>query len=211
MLRVKVCGLNDPLNVKAISESGADFLGFIFYPDSKRFVGRNPDKMMFMDVPEGIKKTGVFVNENPSRILELSEFARLDVIQLHGNESVEYCRSLKMSGLLIIKTFSVGSDFDPAKTDLYSDACDYFLFDTKSVNHGGSGSKFNWKIIENYTFNKPFFLSGGIGPEDSGIVTEIVSKHFYAIDINSRFEILPGIKDAVRVKNFINEIKRSCK
>jgi phosphoribosylanthranilate isomerase len=209
MIRVKVCGLNDPSNVKAISESGADFIGFIFYPGSKRYVGDYPDKMLFANVSAGIKKTGVFVNEESKMILESAKSSELEVIQLHGDESVDYCKFLKASGLSIIKTFRVGKDFDPGITDQYSDACDYFLFDTKDEYHGGSGHKFNWRILGNYYFKKPFFLSGGIGPEDSGIAATIVNQQFYAVDVNSRFEIFPGIKDAVRVKNFINEIKRS--
>jgi phosphoribosylanthranilate isomerase len=209
MIKVKVCGLNDPSNVKAISECGPDFIGFIFYPGSKRFAGEYPDKKLFMNVPEGINKTGVFVNEESSRILELAQYAELKVIQLHGNESVNYCKSLKASGLLIIKSFRVGKYFDPRITDHYTDACDFFLFDTESEYHGGSGKKFNWSILGNYGFKKPFFLSGGIGPEDTGIVATIINQQFYAVDVNSRFEILPGIKDAARVKNFINEIKRS--
>ena len=209
MIRVKVCGLNNPLNVKAISECGADFIGFIFYPGSKRYVGKYPDKMLFRNVSAGIKKTGVFVNEESKRLLKSAKSAELEVIQLHGNESVDYCKFLKDSGLSIIKTFGVGADFDPGITDQYSDACDYFLFDTKNEYHGGSGDKFNWSILGNYCFKKPFFLSGGIGPEDSGIAATIANQQFYAVDVNSRFEILPGIKDTVRVKNFINEIKRS--
>jgi phosphoribosylanthranilate isomerase len=209
MIRVKVCGLKDPLNVKAISACGADFVGFIFYPGSKRYVGKCPDKMLFRNVSEGINKTGVFVNEELPAVLKLAKFADLEVIQLHGDESVKYCKLLKASGLLVIKTFGVGADFDPGITDRYSDACDYFLFDTKYEYHGGSGDKFNWSILGNYSFKKPFFLSGGISPEDTGIVATLINQQFYAVDVNSRFEILPGIKDAVRVKNFINEIKRS--
>jgi len=211
MMRVKVCGLNDPSNVKAISECGADFIGFIFYPGSKRFVGVYPDKMLFKNVPEGIKKTGVFVNEESKKILESAKYAELDIIQLHGNESVNYCKLIKASGLSVIKTFGVGADFNPGITDRYSDACDYFLFDTKNEYHGGSGIKFNRSLIGKYGFKKPFFLSGGIGPEDSGIASAIGNRQFFAVDVNSRFEITPGVKDAVRVKNFIKEIKRNCK
>jgi phosphoribosylanthranilate isomerase len=209
MISVKVCGLNNPLNVKAISESGPDFIGFIFYPDSKRYVGRIPDKALFLNVPEGIMRTGVFVNEDSERILELAKYADLDIIQLHGNESINYCKSLRASGLQIIKTFAVGADFDPGVTDQYSKACDYFLFDTKYEKHGGTGNKFDWGKLKNYSFKKPFFLSGGIGPEDTNIKAAVLNNQLFAIDINSRFEISPGIKNAVSVKNFINEIKRS--
>lgn len=208
MISVKVCGLNNPLNVKAISECGADFIGFIFYRDSKRYVGRIPDKSLFLNVPRGIIRTGVFVNEDSERILKLTKYANLDIIQLHGDESVNYCKSLKDSGLQIIKTFGVGADFDPGVTDQYSKACDYFLFDTKHEKYGGTGNKFDWGMLKNYSFKKPFFLSGGISPEDTDIILSVANDQFFAIDINSGFEISPGIKDAVRVKNFINQIKR---
>jgi len=209
MIRVKVCGLNDPSNVKAISECGADYIGFIFYPGSLRYVGRYPDKNLFRNVPAGIKKTGVFVNEESSKVHEMAVYAALDVIQLHGIESVNYCKSMKATGLTVIKSFAVGIDFDPRITDRYSKGCDYFLFDTKSKYHGGSGEKFNWSILRNYDFKNPFFLSGGIGPDDTHIEAFAENPQFHAVDVNSRFEIKPGIKDFVSVQKFINEIKRS--
>ena len=209
MIRVKVCGLNDPSNVKAVSECGVDFIGFVFYPGSKRYVGEYPDKTLFMNLPEGILKTGVFVNEESEKVLELAEYAELRVIQLHGNESVIYCKRIKASGLLIIKTFGVGDDFDPRITDRYSEACDFFLFDTKTSHYGGSGNKFSRNRLSNYSYKRPFFLSGGVGPEDSGISAILLDKQFYAVDVNSRFEIRPGIKDPVLIKRFIDEIKRS--
>jgi phosphoribosylanthranilate isomerase len=208
LLRVKVCGLNNPLNVKMISEVGVDFIGFIFYRDSKRYIGKALDRTLFSNVTAGIKKTGVFVNEQPSKVLELSEYAGLDVIQLHGNESVDYCRSLRASGLLIIKTFGVGTGFDPSITELFSEVCDYFLFDTKHEKQGGTGNKFDWSLLGNYYFKKPFFLSGGIGPEDTNIQMVVLNNQLFGVDINSRFEISPGIKDTTSVRNFINEIKR---
>ena len=211
MIRVKVCGLNDPLNVTAISETGVDFIGYIFYRGSVRFVGELPDKKLFSNVKNRIKRVGVFVNEDPVKVKELAEYASLDLIQLHGNESVSYCASLKDDGLKIIKTFGVGNDFDPGETDLYSEVCDFFLFDARQEKHGGAGKKFEWGLLKNYPFVKPFFLSGGIGPEDVDITPGVLNRQFFAIDINSRFEISPGIKDAGSVKNFINEIKRSDK
>lgn len=209
MIRVKVCGLNDPSNVKAVSGCGVDFIGFVFYPGSKRYVGEYPDKTLFMNVPEGILKTGVFVNEESEKVLELAEYAELRVIQLHGNESVIYCKRIRASGLLIIKTFGVGDDFDPKITEPYSEACDFFLFDTKTSHYGGSGNKFNRNRLRNYSYKRPFFLSGGVGPEDSDISATLLDKQFYAVDVNSRFEIRPGIKDPVIIKRFIDEIKRS--
>lgn len=206
-LKVKVCGLKDPLNVKLISECGADFLGFIFFRNSKRFVGSSPDKMLFSGISEFIKKTGVFVDEEPARILEWIEYAGLDAIQLHGNESVNCCKSLKDTGLQVIKAFGVGKGFDPGITDGYSAVCDFFLFDTKQAEYGGSGNKFDWNILNGYPFKKPFFISGGIGPGDKDISAIVSNEQFFGIDINSRFEVSPGIKDAIAVKKFINDIK----
>lgn len=206
-IRVKVCGLTDPSNVKIISGCGPDYLGFIFYPQSKRFVGHLPDKTLFSGIPEGVKKTGVFVNEEPDRILELAEYLELHVVQLHGNESVSCCKSIKASGLTVIKAFGADAGFDPQSTDRFSDVCDFFLFDTKHADYGGSGKKFDWNILNDYSFKKPFFISGGIGPEDKTVKSIVTNDRFFGVDINSRFETSTGIKDANTVRNFINEIK----
>jgi phosphoribosylanthranilate isomerase len=206
-ISIKVCGLKDPSNVKIISGCGADYLGFIFYPHSKRFVGDLPDKMLFSGLPEGIKKTGVFVDEAPGRIIELAKYAKLDVVQLHGNESVSCCRSIKSSGLTVIKAFGADACFDPHSTDQFSDVCDFYLFDTKHADYGGSGIKFDWNILNDYSFKKPFFISGGIGPEDKAVRSTVKNDRFFGVDINSRFETSPGIKDANLVRYFINEIK----
>jgi len=207
MIRVKVCGLSDPLNVKAISETGIDYAGFIFYPGSKRYVGPTPDKSLFSGVPERIKKAGVFVNEEPEKLLHQAEYATLDIIQLHGSESVTYCKLLKGKGFEVIKVFGVGPDFDPRKTDAYSEVCDYFLFDTSHMQLGGTGIKFEWELLIDHSFAKPFFLSGGIGPDDHEKAAAILNNKFYAVDINSRFEMSTGIKDAAMVKKFISKIK----
>jgi len=207
MNRVKVCGMNDPLNVKEIAEAKPDFMGFIFVPGSPRYVGKVPEKELFHNVPGGIKRIGVFFNENNQRILDVSVRTGLDIVQLHGNESPLACLQLKSSGLKIIKAFNIEKDFSFEYLVQYMSVCDYFLFDTKSEKPGGSGIKFNWMKLEEYSLDKPFFLSGGIGPEDAGVIKSMENKGFFAIDINSRFETSPGMKDAALVKTFINEIK----
>lgn len=207
MIRVKVCGMRDPLNIRDISETMPDYLGFIFYQSSKRYVGDNPDPQLFRDIASNIKKVGVFVDESRHRILELASMAGLTAVQLHGNESAELCGELKASGLTVIKTFNIGLNFRFSSAESYTKCCDFFLFDTKSNTAGGSGKKFSWEQLEDYTFDKPFFLSGGIGPEDSRLIRSLRNKGLYAADINSRFEISPGVKDAVQVKAFITEIK----
>lgn len=207
MIRVKVCGMHEPLNVKEIAEAKPHFIGFIFYSGSKRYVGDYPDPELFRNVPAGIKKTGVFYNENIESILDKSASTGLDAIQLHGTESPESCYKLKSSGLIVIKTFHIGPDFSFGSLKPYIGGCDFFLFDTKSEIPGGSGKKFDWERLAGYSEDKPFFLSGGIEPGDSSVIKLLRNKGLYAVDINSRFEISTGVKDVLKVKEFIKEIK----
>jgi phosphoribosylanthranilate isomerase len=208
MIKIKVCGISDPLNVIEIAEVKPDYMGFIFHPGSPRYVGREPDRSLFK-VPAGIPKIGVFVNEETSKILDLTLSNGLDMIQLHGKESHSYCSKLRTSGLKIIKAFSIAEYFDFEMLNQYMPVCDYFLFDTKTEKFGGSGIKFNWNILTQYQLDKPFFLSGGIGPDDAGLIRNIENRGFFAVDVNSRFETTPGIKNVTLVKNFINEIKNN--
>ena len=208
MIKIKVCGMVDPVNLGEIAGTAPDFIGFIFYPGSKRYVGNSPDVSLFRNIPSGILKTGVFVNQESTLIIEITGRYGLDLVQLHGNESVEYCNSLRKTGLKIIKAFEMSDSFDFMTLNNYSEACEYFLFDTKTGIKGGSGSKFNWTKMDEYQLEKPFFLSGGIGPGDALMVRQINHKSLFAVDINSRFEIRPGIKDRDKIEAFINEIKR---
>lgn len=197
----------DPLNVREIGEEKPDFMGFIFFPPSPRYVGEEPDMALFKNVPPSVKRTGVFVNEDNRIILNISVRTGLDIIQLHGNESPVTCLQLKSSGLTLIKTFNIYDEFSFEGLNEYMPVCDYFLFDTRSDLPGGSGRKFNWAKLESYNLDKPFFLSGGIGPEDTGVIRSISNRGFFAVDINSRFETSPVHKDAKLVKKFIEEIK----
>ena len=206
MSKIKICGMKDPVNVKEISDLNPDYIGFIFYNGSPRFVGAKPDMKIFGNVPPEIKKVGVFLNETSQRIIEISFSTGIDVIQLHGNESPDYCDRIKSFGLTVIKAFNINKEFSFESLIPYLSKCDYFLFDTKSRMHGGSGIKFDWEKLEGYYFDKPFFLSGGIGPADTDLLKTIRNKVF-AVDINSRFEIAGGIKDIELVKTFINSIK----
>jgi phosphoribosylanthranilate isomerase len=209
MIRVKVCGMTDPGNVGEIVGAKPDYIGFIFFPESPRFTGEEPDKKLFSGIPPQIKKVGVFINEDNQTIINNAISFGLNMIQLHGNESVKACGDLKSSGLGVIKVFSIGERFDFKSILKYMQVCDYFLFDTRGEKHGGSGKKFDWKILEAYTIDKPFFLSGGIDEGDAGELRSIVNRGLFAVDINSRFEISPGIKDFTKVKKFINEIKQA--
>jgi phosphoribosylanthranilate isomerase len=208
MLKVKVCGMTDPANIKEVAEAGPDFMGFIFYPKSPRFVGKDPGPEIFDNVPADILKVGVFVHEDPVTVIEIAAMTGLDLVQLHGTETPDYCESLKLSGLKIIKAFGICdyTDFDIYAS--FMDVCDYFLFDTRNEKYGGSGKKFNWEIVAGYKLDKPFFLSGGIGPADAIQLKGIQNEKLMAVDVNSLFETSTGIKDARALKSFIEEIKK---
>jgi phosphoribosylanthranilate isomerase len=199
----------NPMNVTEIGDIKPDFMGFIYYKGSPRYVGSDPDKSLFYNVPPGITKTGVFVDEKPDEILRLSDWSGLGMIQLHGNESPDYCSYLRSSGLKIIKVFSIAESFDVEFINMFSEVCDYFLFDTRTGKAGGSGIKFDWNKLKAYQLDKPFFLSGGIGPEDAGLIKTFENRGFFAVDVNSRFETAPGIKNVTLVKTFIEALKNS--
>ena len=207
MIRIKVCGLNDPLNTREMAEAGADFLGFIFYNGSRRYVGDHPAADLFRNLPEHTRKVGVFVNEQPEKVIEIANRFSLNAVQLHGQEPAGFCQTIRQGGKQVIKAFGIDEDFDFNCLEPYLEACDYFLFDTHTRHHGGSGMKFPWHKLRDYTMNKPFFLSGGIGPDDVQMIREIFHKAFYAADINSRFEKTPGMKDTQLVRKFIQDIK----
>lgn len=207
MLKVKVCGLVDPVNTQEIVQALPDFIGFNFYPRSKRYVGNNPQDSLLSNIPASIHKTGVFVNESPGKIIEITDQYHLNLIQLHGNESAAYCNKLAEKGLKIIKTFGIGDNFDFSQLNEFETVCEYFLFDTKIGHHGGSGLKFEWEKIHEYYIEKPFFIAGGIKPEDALALKRLKHKYLFAVDINSCFELYPGLKDPVKVKKFIDEIK----
>jgi phosphoribosylanthranilate isomerase len=207
MLKIKVCGMTDPVNAGMISELKVDYMGFIFYPGSKRYVGENPDESLFRATPKYILRTGVFVDEGLHLLIDYALRYQLDLIQLHGNETPEYCRSLYSNGLKIIKAFRADHDFDFHITDEYLDYCDFFLFDTDTEHGGGSGIKFDWGKLDEYHSGKPFFLSGGICPGDAESILRLGHRDLFAVDINSCFEIRPGFKDVDKVNSFIKDIK----
>jgi len=207
-LKIKVCGMRDPENVSGVVDARPDFIGFIFYPKSKRFVGFEPSPEVFGNVPEKVKKVGVFVDETPEKVLEIYQNWKLDVVQLHGHETPEYCKQIQNSGITVFKAFSVDESFDFATLKVYSEVCDYFLFDTKGQLPGGTGQKFKWQLLEKYTGNVPFFLSGGIGPYGVEAIRHFSHPRWCGIDINSGFEISPALKDIEKVVMFIEEIRK---
>jgi phosphoribosylanthranilate isomerase len=201
-LKLKICGMKFPDNIREVIQYQPDYLGFIFYPGSPRYAGDSMEELSTLDIPPSIKKTGVFVNESTDKIKQVALSISLDMVQLHGQEPVADCIELKKSGLKVIKVFSVGQDFDFGLMEPYVNDVDYFLFDTKGKYHGGNSIPFDWEIIEKYPFRIPFFLGGGIGLENIDLVKQIKNPYLYALDANSRLEISPGLKDPEKVKLF---------
>lgn len=203
---IKICGMKYPDNILEVGTLLPDYMGFIFWEKSARyFDGEMPN------LPKSIQKVGVFVNASLDEILDKVEKYDLQAIQLHGQESVEFCKDLKKNApklIDVIKVFSILDTFDFGGLKPFENVCDYFLFDTKGKLPGGNGTTFDWKVLENYPSTKPFFLSGGIGMEEIEEVKEILKTNLpiYAIDVNSKFEIEPGLKNIERLKDLKIEI-----
>lgn len=191
-------------NRQEIENLYVDFLGYIFYSSSKRFVGETPEPGLFNSEKP---KVGVFVDENAFEILALAKNLGFEWVQLHGKENPKTCQLLKRQGMKIIKAFSVDENFNFETTQQYEKVANYFLFDTKTENHGGSGQKFDWKILDKYEGHIPFFLSGGIGPDDVKSIMEINHPKLTGVDVNSGFEDEPGLKNIEKLEEFITKIK----
>lgn len=205
-VKLKVCGMRDAENIRLLAELKPDYLGFIFYEPSKRYAD-NLDAAALENLPSCIKKTGVFVNATLEEITEKVQQFKLDAVQLHGQESVEFCMQLKPIGVEIIKAFGIDSEFDFNSLINYQSVIDYYLFDTKTELHGGSGKTFEWTILEKYTLKIPYFLSGGLSAENIKEIRGMNDSRLFALDLNSRFEIQPGLKDIEKLTTVFNEIK----
>ena len=204
-MKVKVCGLKQQSNIEELMQLQIDYMGFIFYEKSPRFVNINLGFDFIRTIPKHIKKVGVFVNKNYNSISDKVGLYDLDVIQLHGEESPEICAELK-SHAKVMKVFQINEGFDFKQLEKYISAVDYFLFDTPTVNYGGSGKAFNWQLLENYNYNIPFFLSGGIRDEHIEKIKKLKIPQLIGIDINSKFEIEPGLKNTNKIREFIDKL-----
>ena len=227
---IKVCGMREPDNIRALQQINIDWIGFIFYPESPRYVqmissraGIIPDYSSFKeDRPVAdkqekrneIKRVGVFVDDMPQSIVARVYNYHLDIVQLHGSESRAMIENLSRTlvpdiqpNIKIMKTISVESEDDFKKTEDYEGAVDFFLFDTKCAEKGGSGKRFDWKLLNNYKGKTPFLLSGGISPDMTEEIKSIKHPLFLGIDINSRFETEPGIKDIEKIADFVKELR----
>lgn len=204
-MKLKVCGMKFVENIEQVSGLCPDYMGFIFYEKSKRnFEGVIPK------LPKSIKKTGVFVNEYPEILVSLVEEYQLEAIQLHGDETIAYIKQIKtyLPSIEIIKVFGIKDEFNFDSLKPFLQVVDYFLFDTKGKERGGNGYQFDWSILEAYPYEKPFFLSGGIGLKEVVDIQKVLDSDLpmYAIDINSKFEIEPGLKNINDIKIFKNKL-----
>lgn len=201
-LKLKVCGLRDAENIRDISALQPDFQGFIYYAKSPRFMGDD-----FQIPTTTAKRVGVFVNESVDNVLKKVKQDRLDLVQLHGNEEPLAVKQLFGNGVQVMKVFSIDNDFDFNLVKPFVPFSKFFLFDTKTTNYGGSGKTFDWTLLDSYTESTPFFLSGGLSPENIREVSKIKNPALYGVDVNSGVEDAPGIKNISKLKELISILK----
>lgn len=201
---VKVCGLRD--NFSEVASLKPDFLGMIFYEKSPRFVGKNDSEILKQKIL-GVKKVGVFVNASENYIFDSVLKYNLDFVQLHGGETVDFCEKIRQK-VPVIKAFGILSEEDLVAAQNYAQTVDYLLFDTKTKGYGGSGQKFDWKMLGNIVFKKKFFLSGGISLEDLAEIKALKINDLAGVDLNSRFELSPAKKDIEKLQQAINFLRK---
>jgi len=197
-LKLKVCGMRDPENILEVAALAPDYMGFIFYPPSPRYVG--DDFTLPAGIPSSVRRVGVFVNAGLEEIQRNVQRASLTTVQLHGDESPELCKALRASGVEVIKVFRVDEDTDFKRVVAWHGAVDFFLFDTKGQYYGGNARTFRWAVIDRYDQQTPFFLSGGITPDHIESIKELDNYNLVAIDINSGVEIRPAEKDVEKIR-----------
>ncbi len=203
---VKVCGMRDPDNIREVESLGIDWMGFIFYPKSARDVGAVPPSYL----PVRCKRVGVMVNPTLDEIVQRQKDYGLDLVQLHGDESPRLCADTRrlLPGIPLVKMIQVtDADGLRAAVSRYEGVADYFLFETKTAGYGGSGRQFDWSVLQAYDGTVPFLLSGGIGPDDSSRVTSFSHPMFVGVDLNSRFETAPGMKDTELLGQFLSSVR----
>ena len=208
---IKVCGMREPENVRQVAGLNIHWIGFIFYNKSPRSVDKGQLTVNNFNCPLSIvhcplKRVGVFVNATVEQMLEAVINYKLDYLQLHGNETPELCYSLQKRGISLIKAFSIETKEDLKKVSDYEGRVDFFLFDTKCAGYGGSGKSFDWSVLANYTGDTPFILSGGINPDSVAAIKSFTHPQLAGIDLNSGFEIEPGLKDIDKLNTFIQKL-----
>ncbi|MEM9676024.1 MAG: phosphoribosylanthranilate isomerase [Bacteroidota bacterium] len=207
-MKLKICGMKYADNLREVASLQPDYLGFIFYEKSPRYMAATLAPEELTAIPNRIQKVGVFVNASSEYILSQAQRFGLNGIQLHGDESPRQCQELKEAGYLVIKVFRLGSeDFDFSHLKAYEAHVDYFLLDTQTPNYGGSGHTFNWTQLESYSLTTPFFLSGGISLENLEEAMQLKHPQLVGLDVNSRFEVEPGRKDLDRLQKLMNKVR----
>ena len=191
--------MRDAENIHEVEALGIDLIGFIFWPKSSRYVSERPAYL-----PTNCKRVGVFVDEDIEVVKKIAHDNALDYIQLHGHESTAYCAQLK--GLKLIKAFNIATAEDFGQTKSYEKLVDYFLFDAKGKSVGGNGTKFEWSVLDNYHGPTPFILSGGIGPDDATSIRRFRHPQLAGIDLNSKFEDAPALKNIQKLKTFLEQL-----
>ncbi len=204
-MRLKICGLTQQENIQALIALQPDYMGFIFHPGSPRYMAHQLNPEDVHQIPSSIIKTGVFVNAGIIDIMRTIERYKLDAVQLHGNETPEFCGLLHQR-TIVIKSFGIDEDFEFATLSDYESVCHYFLFDTATPQHGGSGKCFDLRLLQNAAIRKPFFLSGGIDASILENADQLAALNVFGLDINSRFETAPGIKNTNSVQQFTQQL-----
>ncbi len=206
-MKIKVCGMRDADNLRDVAALGPDFIGFIFYDQSPRFVGDVLDEEVVKELPRSIQKVGVFVNASPDYILRMVKKYDFQYVQLHGTETPDFCRSLRNRGISLIKAFRVDGSFNFSMLNNYKAHCDFFLFDAKGEHPGGNGISFDWGVMRNYDNEKPFFISGGIGLYNLDQLDQLKGLKLYGVDVNSQVETSPGVKDIDKLRELITRLR----
>ncbi|MCD8318396.1 MAG: phosphoribosylanthranilate isomerase [Paraprevotella sp.] len=206
-LIIKVCGMREPENIRRVEALAPDWMGFICWNGSKRYIGRTPDYL-----PQTCRRVGVFVNPEMDDVLQQIERLRLDIVQLHGQETPDFCRAIREKTgeaehpVELIKAFGMTTE-TLRLTEAFKEVCDYFLFDTPCASGGGSGICFDWRLLREYDGPAPFLLSGGIGPDSVELLSRFSHPRWIGVDLNSRFETAPALKDTESLARFMQTIR----
>lgn len=203
---IKVCGMADPRNIRTVSALAPMLMGFIFYkPSPRNACGLDPQAVK--SLPSFVTPVGVFVNEDPEVIIDTCHRYGIDTVQLHGDESPDVCRQLRDSGLYVLKAWGVSESTDWSALAPYEEVVEMFVLDTATPSRGGSGAKYDWSLLDTYPLSTPYLLSGGIGPCDTEAIISAMGPRMAGVDVNSRFETSPGVKNPLSLATFIAQLR----
>jgi len=206
-MQVKICGMREAANLRDISGLSPDFVGFIFYAKSVRFVAEVLDAEALRALPPTMRKVGVFVDADLPEVLATAARYGLDYVQLHGHETPAYCQAAHAQGLRVIKAFSIGDSFDFSALAAYAPFCELFLFDTKGAQPGGNGTAFDWSLLADYQGTTPFLLSGGLGPDNAHELRQFQHPRLAGYDFNSQLETSPAFKDVAATHQLLASLR----